>query len=148
MSLRDPAGTFLECRLCKVRVGRGLAVPGGSASFRQWVVVARCWEECQSDGPVVWLVAVKVRAEVAAVGELLTREADDWKAAWRDWERAAERREREVERAERKVLLATGGLGVHGWRRACERQRFRTVEDARSKAKAIRGCHVLRRVLQ
>jgi len=88
---------------------------------------------------VVWLVVVKVRAEVAWVGELLARHADEWEAARRRWEQVTDRREREVERAERKVVLATGRLGVEGWRRACERQRFRTVEDARSKAMAIRS---------
>jgi hypothetical protein len=88
---------------------------------------------------VVLLALVKTRREVVAVGEGLAGEVQRWMAARHAWRRAAVLRDREVQRARRRLLVATGGLGLDSWERACGKRRFRTIEDAKRKARAVRA---------
>jgi hypothetical protein len=82
---------------------------------------------------------VKARREVVAVGEGLAGEVERWTAARLAWRRAAVLRDREMRRARRRLVVATGGLGLYRWERACGKRRFRTIEDAKRKARAVRA---------
>jgi hypothetical protein len=88
---------------------------------------------------LVLLGLVKARREVVAVGEGLAGEVERWMAARLSWWSAAALRDREVRRARGRLVAATGGLGLDRWERACEKRRFRTIEDAKRKARAIRA---------
>jgi hypothetical protein len=94
------------------------------------LVVAGGWYEWRS---------VRVRPEVVLVCDRLAEEADGWRAAYRAWQRACARRDQWVAQAERRVMAATGGLGYARWRAVLHRRRFRTVADAKLKARALRA---------
>jgi hypothetical protein len=93
------------------------------------VDVSGCWYEWRS---------VKVRAEVALVCDRMAEDAESWHEARRDWQLACSRRDEQVLRAQERVIGATGGLGLDRWQAALRRRRFRTIEDAKLKAKALR----------
>jgi len=82
---------------------------------------------------------MEAREEVVVVGERLESDVEQWMAGYLAWKRACRVRETEVERARRRVVAATGGLGVAHWGRARDRHGFRTVEDAKVKATAVRA---------
>ena len=66
-------------------------------------------------------------------------DAESWHEAHRDWKLACSRRDEQVLRARERVVAATGGLGLGRWQAALRRLRFRTIEDAKLKAKALRA---------
>jgi hypothetical protein len=68
----------------------------------------------------------------------MAEDAESWHEAHRDWKLARSRRDEEVLRARERVVAATGGLGLDRWQAALRRRRFRTIEDAKIKAKALR----------
>jgi len=80
-----------------------------------------------------------VRDELLEAVEEIVEVAGRWRRAYEGWQRAAKRRDRLAERMERRVTNATGGLSVARWEVLCRRRSFRTVEDAKAKARAIRA---------
>jgi hypothetical protein len=83
--------------------------------------------------------SVRVRAEVALVCDQMAEDAESWLGAHRHWKLACSRRDEDVLRARERVVAATGGLGLGRWQAALRRRRFRTIEDAKLKAKALRA---------
>jgi len=73
------------------------------------------------------------------VCDRMAEDAESWHEAHRHWKLACSRRDEDVLRARERVVAATGGLGLGRWRAALRRRRFRTVEDAKFKAKALRA---------
>lgn len=69
----------------------------------------------------------------------MAEDAESWREAHRDWKLACSRQDEAVLRARERVIAATGGLGIGRWRAALRRRRFRTIEDAKLKAKALRA---------
>jgi hypothetical protein len=69
----------------------------------------------------------------------MAEDAESWHEAHRDWKLACSRRDDQVLRARERVVAATGGLGLGRWQAALRRRRFRTIEDAKLKAKALRA---------
>jgi hypothetical protein len=69
----------------------------------------------------------------------MAEDAESWREAHRDWELACSRRDEQVLRAQERVFAATGGLGLGRWQAALRRRRFRSIEDAKLKAKALRA---------
>ena len=69
----------------------------------------------------------------------MAEDAESWHEAHRDWKLACSRRDEQVLRAREQVVAATGGLGFDRWHAALRRRRFRTIEDAKLKAKALRA---------
>jgi hypothetical protein len=69
----------------------------------------------------------------------MAEDAESWHEAHREWKLACSRRDEDVLRARERVLVATGGLGLGRWQAALRRRRFRTIEDAKIKAKALRA---------
>lgn len=80
-----------------------------------------------------------VRAEIAAVAEVVVADAERWVAAHAVWQAALAERQRVEQRTGRRVLRATGGLGVERWAQALERRRILTVADAQLRARAVRA---------
>jgi hypothetical protein len=81
---------------------------------------------------------MRVRAEVALVCDRMAEDAESWRKAYRDWTQARARRDEQVRRALERAAAATGGLGLGRWQSALGRRRFRTIEDAKVRAKALR----------
>ena len=102
--------------------------------WRIWMLgldVSGSWYEWRS---------VRVRAEVALVCDRMAEDAESWREAYRDWKRACVSPGRtRCDELERQVVAATGGLGLSRWQAALRRRRFRTIEDAKLKAKALRA---------
>jgi hypothetical protein len=73
------------------------------------------------------------------VCDRMAEDAQSWHEAHRDWKLARSRRDEQVQRARERVVAATGGLGLDRWQAALRRRRFRTIEDAKLKAKALRA---------
>jgi hypothetical protein len=69
----------------------------------------------------------------------MAEDAESWHEAHRDGKLACSRRDEQVLRARERVVAATGGLGLGRWQAALRRRRFRTIEDAKLKAKALRA---------
>ena len=69
----------------------------------------------------------------------MAEDAESWHEAHRHWKLACSRRDEDVLRARERVVAATGGLGLGRWQAALRRRRFRTIEDAKFKAKALRA---------
>ena len=82
---------------------------------------------------------MRVRAEIALVCDRMAEDAESWHEAHRHWKLACARRDEQVLRARERVVAATGGLGLRLWQAALRRRRFRTIEDAKLKAKALRA---------
>jgi hypothetical protein len=102
----------------------------GLVVWRIWIVdVSGSWYEWRS---------VRVRSEVALMCDRMAEDAESWRGAHRDWKLACSRRDEDVLKARVRVVAATGGLGFGRWRAALHRRRFRTIEDAKLKATALR----------
>lgn len=69
----------------------------------------------------------------------MAEDAESWLGAHRHWKLACSRRDEDVLRARERVVAATGGLGLGRWQAALRRRRFRTIEDAKLKSKALRA---------
>jgi hypothetical protein len=69
----------------------------------------------------------------------MAEDAESWHEAHRDWKLACSRRDEQLLRARERVVAATGGLGLGRWQAALLRRRFRTIEDAKLKAKSLRA---------
>jgi hypothetical protein len=69
----------------------------------------------------------------------MAEDAESWHGAHREWKLACSRRDEDVLRARERVVAATGGLGLGRWQAVLRRRRFRTIEDAKLKAKALRS---------
>lgn len=82
---------------------------------------------------------MRVRPEVVSVCDRLAEDAEGWREAYRAWQQACARRDQRLSQAERQVMAATGGLGYARWRAVLHRRRFRTIEDAKLKARALRA---------
>ena len=79
------------------------------------------------------------REELREVVEQIVEAADAWERAYHAWQRTVTERDRLRERMDRRITKATGGLGVARWQAACRRRFFHDVEDATTKARAIRA---------
>jgi len=80
-----------------------------------------------------------MRDELRAAVVQIADAEEQWRHAYDDWRRAVKVRDRLCERMERRVANATGGLSVAHFEATCRRRSFQTVEDAKRKARAIRG---------